>query len=336
MYIISTLLLSIIFCLTTYAELDFQQIEKDCLEIKSTSDADWILTEPGNDQSKVFYRFFSKHDPKKETMIFFIGGPGFSVELYNKQLHWLSRVLDVNILGLDYRGLGCASSQSEDIFFSNKENLDPYTVVNDMIYVLNHLKIERFYVYGKSYGSIPANIIGSLYPKRVKHIVSDGTVVLGIKPLEKDIAENFDISVNEAFRVFSEATNNQIPIETAVNNLNFENYIRKTVSYGQGLFAVRDLGKSMFQPGFKFDPNYHKPNVFRKFEGKTYSSLEQWNTNYFNLTERYFLGMCSDLSTGRASERFSFYRDEMFTYFNIFNEDCKKLYQDRLNSIQSF
>lgn len=314
---------------------DFSQIQKDCNEIKKNTDADWLITEKGNPHSKVFYRFFPINDPKKETMLFFIGGPGYSVELYKSQLTWLSEILDVNILGLDYRGLGCASSENPESFYANKENYNPRTLVQDAMAILDHLKIEKVYVYGKSFGSVPANLMGNLYGNRVHHIVSDGTVVTGVKATEEEIVHNFNLSLIQAGQVFHQASGNMLPENILLAQPALENFIRKTASYSQGLYAVKKFGEALASQEVKEFDEWFKPEPYRPFAGEHYDSLKEWNLDYFSTMEFNFLGMCSDFVSSRATERFSFYRSEAALYFNAYADSCKEAYDYRILNVKN-
>lgn len=133
--------------------------------------ADYARPEKGTtDVYSFFHRGF---DPKKETLLYFTGGPG-------QPVHWglFRQEQAFNVLIMEHRGVGCSRPPTRALY------LDPAfysseSVARDAEAVRRHLKIEKLTVYGISYGTIPATMYASLFPEATRSLILEGVVFEG-------------------------------------------------------------------------------------------------------------------------------------------------------------
>jgi proline iminopeptidase len=123
---------------------------------------------PTAGQFEVYSWFQGDFLPERPTLVYFTGGPG-------QGTHWGQGALtgEYNLLLVDQRGIACSRPRTY------KEYLDPafYSSKNvalDLEEIRKSLKIEKWSIYGVSYGTIPATIYGSMFPAHTISIILEG------------------------------------------------------------------------------------------------------------------------------------------------------------------
>jgi proline iminopeptidase len=130
---------------------------------------------PAAGTTDVYAFFASAYNPTKDTVVYFNGGPG-------SPAHWglLKEEIDLglNILLIEQRGIGCSRPPSLKQYLNPKFYSSEF-VARDAEVIRQFLKIDRWSVYGVSYGTVPAMIYASLFPKSSRALVLEGTVYAG-------------------------------------------------------------------------------------------------------------------------------------------------------------
>jgi proline iminopeptidase len=123
---------------------------------------------PQAGQLDIYSWFQGDYLPERPTLVYFTGGPG-------QATHWGQSALagEYNLLLVDQRGIACSRPRTY------KEYLTPslYSSKNvalDLEEIRKSLKIEKWSVYGVSYGTIPATIYGSMFPSRTTSVILEG------------------------------------------------------------------------------------------------------------------------------------------------------------------
>jgi proline iminopeptidase len=129
---------------------------------------------------------FNKNLP---TVIYFTGGPGVSSRSTEFDLP------NTNVLFFEQRGVSCSRPIKEKTFldpdFYSSEN-----TAKDALAILKAYQIEKAAIYGQSYGTIPATIFASKFPKHTKVLIIEGVVYHADKTLwnskiKQQLLQNF-------------------------------------------------------------------------------------------------------------------------------------------------
>lgn len=107
-------------------------------------------------------------NPDAEWIIF-VHGAGGSSSIWYKQVKVFSKYL--NVLLVDLRGHGQSSKGDASRNYSFPE------ISNDIIQVLNHLRIDKCHFVGISLGTIIIREIAEHYPERVKSMILGGAIL---------------------------------------------------------------------------------------------------------------------------------------------------------------
>ena len=122
--------------------------------------------------------FFKSHG--KGCALVFIHGAYGSHNLWNRQTSFFSSKYDV--ITVDVRGHGLS--------FKPRRGYELEKMVEDIMMLLDHLKIESAVFVGSSMGGVIAQMIGIKYPLRVKALVLVGTLAKAVwYGRAKEIAE---------------------------------------------------------------------------------------------------------------------------------------------------
>lgn len=140
----------------------------------------------------------SKFDPKKPSLIYFVGGPGGSSQKSEFSLP------NTNVIFFEQRGIGCSRPQTQDLFLDPNYYSSENTA-NDALLILNAYNINKAAIFGHSYGTVPATIFASKFPKRAQALLLEGVVFkadesLWISPRKIGYMENFLNSLTETQR----------------------------------------------------------------------------------------------------------------------------------------
>lgn len=109
--------------------------------------------------------------PTSKVWVTFIHGAGGSSNVWYKQVKDFKTVF--NVLLIDLRGHG----KSQNVFSEVWRNKYTFTdVSNDVLQVLNHLKIEKSHFVGISLGTIIIRTIADIAPNRIDSLILGGAV----------------------------------------------------------------------------------------------------------------------------------------------------------------
>lgn len=104
-------------------------------------------------------------NPNGIPVVFLHGGPGSSI---NEKCRWFFNPEKYRIVLFDQRGTGKSKP-----FLSLKNNT-PFAAIEDVEALRKHLGIEKWIVFGGSYGTTLGLLYGILHPGRVLHLVLRG------------------------------------------------------------------------------------------------------------------------------------------------------------------
>jgi len=117
-----------------------------------------------------------KHKTALEWVTF-VHGAGGSSSIWFKQIRSFSALY--NVLVLDLRGHGNSKPTFKDTF---KEKYTFDSITNDIVEVLDHLKIKKTHFTGISLGTILIRNLAEKHPERVKSMIMGGAIMkLGLK-----------------------------------------------------------------------------------------------------------------------------------------------------------
>ena len=104
-------------------------------------------------------------NPEGEAVVFLHGGPGGSISEKSRRFF---NPKHYRIIAFDQRGTGKSTP------FLSLENNTIFHSVSDMEVIREKLKIDRWYVFGGSYGTTLALVYAIAHPKRVRHLILRG------------------------------------------------------------------------------------------------------------------------------------------------------------------
>lgn len=134
--------------------------------------------QPEKGQTEIYVHFYGQpFSAKKETLIYFNGGPG-------QPSHWglFKTEPKFNQLLMDQRGIGCSRPKSFEQFMDPGFYSSEWTA-RDAEEVRKFFKIQKLTVYGISYGTVPATLYGHLFPSSTRAVILEGIVYSGEKRL---------------------------------------------------------------------------------------------------------------------------------------------------------
>ena len=102
----------------------------------------------------------------------FVHGAGGSSSIWYKQIRDFKA--EFNVLILDLRGHGNSKPRLKDTF-NSKYTFD--SITNDILEVINHLKIETSHFVGISLGTILIRNLAEKHPKRVHSMIMGGAIM---------------------------------------------------------------------------------------------------------------------------------------------------------------
>ncbi len=119
----------------------------------------------------------------------FVHGAGGSSSIWYKQIRDFQA--HFNVLVLDLRGHGNSKPKLKDTF-NNKYTFD--SITNDIVEVINYLKIETSHFVGISLGTILIRNLAEKHPNRVKSMIMGGAI------MKLDIRSQILIKVGVTFK----------------------------------------------------------------------------------------------------------------------------------------
>lgn len=110
-------------------------------------------------------------NPSGIPVVFLHGGPGSNI---NEKCRWFFNPDKYRVILFDQRGTGKSKP------FLSLTNNTPFSTVEDIEALRTYLGIEKWIVFGGSYGSTLALVYGIVHPERILHMVLRG-IFLGRK-----------------------------------------------------------------------------------------------------------------------------------------------------------
>ncbi|MEC4049065.1 alpha/beta hydrolase [Flavobacterium sp. SUN046] len=107
-----------------------------------------------------------------EEWVTFVHGAGGSSSIWFKQIREFQK--HFNVLLLDLRGHGNSNQQIKNAF---KQKYTFSSIANDVLEVLDYLKIKNSHFVGISLGSIVIRQLAEMHPQRVKSMILGGAIL---------------------------------------------------------------------------------------------------------------------------------------------------------------
>jgi pimeloyl-ACP methyl ester carboxylesterase len=137
----------------------------------------------GNTASGTFYVFNKK---EQSTPIVFVHGVGLTYEIWQPQLDFFK---DYSNLSYDILGHGKSSLKKQNISFDDFSD--------QLIELINELKIEKIHLVGFSIGSLIARNFATRYGDRLRSLVLLGSIYKRSKQQQKIVNERFNQAKKE-------------------------------------------------------------------------------------------------------------------------------------------
>jgi pimeloyl-ACP methyl ester carboxylesterase len=102
----------------------------------------------------------------------FVHGAGGSSSIWFKQIRDFQK--NYNVLLLDLRGHGSSVVQLKNTF---KQKYTFKSIANDVLEVIDHLKLEKSHFVGISLGTILIRQLAEMHPKRVQSMIMGGAIL---------------------------------------------------------------------------------------------------------------------------------------------------------------
>jgi proline iminopeptidase len=161
-------------------------------------------------------------NPKGIPVLFLHGGPGAGTNSDHRRFFDPSRY---RIILFDQRGAGHSTPHAE------LQNNNTQTLVSDMEAIRQHLNIERWMLFGGSWGSTLALVYAETHPKRVLHMILRGIFLCRPRDIDWFYTEGY------ASRIFPDAW------EAFVNHLSPKEQENILASYYKRLTGPDELVK---------------------------------------------------------------------------------------------
>ena len=137
----------------------------------------------GNTASGTFYVFNKK---EQSTPIVFVHGVGLTYEIWQPQLDFFK---DYSNLSYDILGHGKSSLTKQNISFDDFSD--------QLIELINELKIEKIHLVGFSIGSLIARNFATRYGDRLRSLILLGSIYKRSEQQQKIVNERFDQAKKE-------------------------------------------------------------------------------------------------------------------------------------------
>jgi pimeloyl-ACP methyl ester carboxylesterase len=118
----------------------------------------------------IHYTFYKNE--KSDQWVTFVHGAGGSSSIWFKQIRDFKNVF--NVLLIDLRGHG-ESKGSLDTSLSKKYTFE--LIANDIVEVIDHLKINKSHFIGISLGTIVIRKLAEIHPKRIQSMILGGAIL---------------------------------------------------------------------------------------------------------------------------------------------------------------
>jgi pimeloyl-ACP methyl ester carboxylesterase len=191
----------------------------DCRKSNISSVASKVdVRQPELGTFKYYYQYIKKADESVPTVIVIPGGPGGkSIDLQpeNPYFDWVQILYgfmpSYNAILTDPRSIGCNNSS----FKFPRDTFTSENVANDIISIITSLKLENYVIYGHSYGTVVATIIGKtasdgLIPPP-KAIIISGTLGHYFKNHREEVLPSYSKAWGNLRSLLPESIQNHFP-----------------------------------------------------------------------------------------------------------------------------
>lgn len=126
--------------------------------------------QPKSGTVEIYAYTLKPFNPELPSYIFIDGGPG-------QNTHGIQDVTNgaFNEIRFDQRGLGCSAPNSFSLY-RNAKFYSTSNTVKDIEAIRKAYGIQKWALFGVSYGTVPATQYGALYPEQTKSVVLEGIV----------------------------------------------------------------------------------------------------------------------------------------------------------------
>lgn len=165
-----------------------------------------------NGEKTIIYAYTKKTFNKNlPSVIYFTGGPGVSSRNTEFSLP------NTNLIFFEQRGVSCSRPNRVELFldhnFYSSEN-----TAKDALEIIKSYGLKSVVIYGQSYGTIPATIFASFFPKNTSALILEGVIYEGDKSLwnseiKKNLLQDFynNLSDEKKERILKLSINNFLP-----------------------------------------------------------------------------------------------------------------------------
>ncbi len=210
---------------------------------------------PENGSLQIYVYTLRAFDPHQASYIFVDGGPGQNTHgIMPEFLHGT-----MNEMRFDQRGLGCSAPATWEEYkdtslYSSANN------VRDMEEIRKAFGIQKWSVYGVSYGTVPSTMYGHDYAKNLSALVLEGTVS-SIKYLQADAAYSEKSKFNRILDGLNSAQRSQFGNLWNSNEQNQKVLHTILESIGDYHDDGENLALSYLQQILNFDGSVNKDNL---------------------------------------------------------------------------
>jgi proline iminopeptidase len=113
-------------------------------------------------------------DPSKPSVLLFDGGPGQNLHAYPNP----DAAANTNFIHLDQRGMGCSAPETFEIYKNPKFYASQF-IIQDADAVRKAYGIDKWSVYGVSYGTVLATMYANRYPNATRSALLEGVYYSG-------------------------------------------------------------------------------------------------------------------------------------------------------------
>jgi proline iminopeptidase len=287
---------------------------------------------PNGEKAKIYFWSLKKFNSNLKTLVYISGGPGAhdhtnykdGYTLTSENTSDISEVFpDWNVIAFDQRGVYCSRAANKtlamDANFYSSEN-----TARDIDEIRKYLGVQKWTVFGSSYGTVPGTIYGHLFSKYTRSLILEATL------FNSDVSQWNSDWFLERLNGFYKSLPPKVKLKVAELSSNpeiaptwFGNLFYKSV-YGVSTEDYQDfLNHRIWN-----EKDY--PPIFRWYSLR--KLVERWKSAENNMEDSsymYFVIMCSELVTSFTElEKYDAGLDK-FVYDDNFS--FRKIYCDNLN-----
>lgn len=152
---------------------DYVSGKKLCQELTQKEKGKWVpVGFYGEEKVWVYTHFVGEFDKEKPTVLYFTGGPGSHSHNLETQAH-IANQLGHNFLAFDPRGVACSRPEKQKIY-TDLNFVSSELFMQDALAILQAYDLASVVVWGSSYGTVPATMLASKAPDKVRALLLEG------------------------------------------------------------------------------------------------------------------------------------------------------------------